>query len=116
VAPAITIHCTNCYQACISKEKFGDSNEFGSAQSAAPWLGLIRIRARVAPDSSSSRTIFFYRYEFFSFRSAPEYNRSTDDIAKWGRIESLKISTDENFRQTEDFKVEEIKNESEFNV
>jgi uncharacterized protein len=27
----------------------------------------------------------------------------TDEIAKWGQMENLKISTDENFRQTEDF-------------
>src|SRR5271166_1347422 len=32
-----------------------------------------------------------------------EAQKPTKEIAAWGRIESLKISTDENFRQTEDF-------------
>ena len=32
-----------------------------------------------------------------------EAQKPTEEIAAWGRIESLKISTDENFRQTEDF-------------
>ena len=32
-----------------------------------------------------------------------EAQNPTEEIAAWGRIEKLKISTDENFRQTEDF-------------
>jgi aminoglycoside phosphotransferase family enzyme/predicted kinase len=32
-----------------------------------------------------------------------EAQRPTEEITAWGRIENLKISTDENFRQTEDF-------------
>ncbi len=32
-----------------------------------------------------------------------EGQNPTDEVAAWGRIEKLKISTDENFRQTEDF-------------
>ena len=32
-----------------------------------------------------------------------EGQNPTEEVAAWGRIEKLKISTDENFRQTEDF-------------
>ena len=32
-----------------------------------------------------------------------EAQKPTEEIAAWGRIENLKISTEENFRQTEDF-------------